>query len=259
MVERAHQVALITGAGRGLGRAIAGVLHRDGYKVAVTDVDEGAAVSVARSLSADGRTARAYRLDVSSAERVACVFASVTGDLGLPDALVNNAGIYPSHSILDMPEAAWDRVIDTNLKGAFLCSQAFGRMRLAPTGGAIVNIASTAAFSARVGAAHYSASKAGLVMLTRSLAQELGPYGIRVNAVAPGLTEVEDGHVSAEYKEMFLKMIPRGRIGRPEDVAATVGFLLTDAADYINGECIVVDGGFLAGRSLLQSNPEVER
>ena len=258
MTERAQPVALVTGAGRGLGRAIAGTLHRDGYKVAVTDVDEGAAVAVAKSLSADGSTARAYRLDVSSAQQVTDVFASVARDLGLPDALVNNAGIYPSHSILDMPEAAWDSVLGINLKGPFLCSQAFARMRLAPTGGAIVNLASTAAFSARVGAAHYSASKAGLVMLTKSLAQELGPYGIRVNAVAPGLIEVDEGHVSAEYKEMFVRMVPRGRIGRPEDVAAAVGFLLTHAADYINGECIVVDGGFLAGRSLLQSKPGAE-
>ena len=158
-----------------------------------------------------------------------------------------------------MPEAAWDRVLDINLKGSFLCSQVFGRMRLAPTGGAIVNVASTAAFSARVGTAHYSASKAGLVMLTKSLAQELGPYGIRVNAVAPGLVEVDEGHVSPEYKEIFLRMIPRGRIGRPEDVAATVRFLLTDASDYLNGECIVGDGGFLTGRSLSRSNPNTER
>jgi len=258
MIERAHPVALVTGAGRGLGRAIAAALHERRYKVAVTDVDEGAAVLVAQSLSADGSTARAYGLDVSSAQQIADVFASVARDLGLPDALVNNAGVYPSHSILDMPEAAWDRVLDINLKGPFLCAQAFGRMRLAPTGGVIVNVASTAAFSARVGAAHYSASKAGLVMLTRSLAQEFGPYGIRVNAVAPGLVEVDEGHVSAEYKEMFLKMIPRGRIGRPEDIAATVAFLLTDAADYINGECIVVDGGFLTGRSLLRSNPSAD-
>jgi 3-oxoacyl-[acyl-carrier protein] reductase len=258
MTGRADPVVLVTGAGRGLGRAIAGALHKSRYKVAVTDVDEGAAVSVAQSLSADGSTARAYRLDVSSARQVADVFASVAHDLGLPDALVNNAGVYPNHSVLDMPEAAWDRVLDTNLKGPFLCSQAFARMRLAPTGGVIVNVASTAAFSARVGAAHYSASKAGLVMLTKSLAQEFGPYGIRVNAVAPGLVEVEEEHVSAEYKEMFLKMIPRGRIGRPEDVAAAVGFLLTDAADYINGECIMVDGGFLTGRPLLRSNPSVE-
>ena len=258
MIERAHPVALVTGAGRGLGRAIAGALHERRYKVAVTDVDEGAAVLVAQSLSADGSTARAYGLDVSSAQQIADVFASVARDLGVPDALVNNAGVYPSHSILDMPEAAWDYVLDINLKGPFLCSQAFARMRLAPTGGVIVNVASTAAFSARVGAAHYSASKAGLVMLTKSLAQEFGPYGIRVNAVAPGLVEVDEGHVSADYKEMFLKMIPRGRIGRPEDVAATVGFLLTDASNYINGECIVVDGGFLTGRSLLRSNPSVE-
>jgi 3-oxoacyl-[acyl-carrier protein] reductase len=253
MIESAHRVALVTGAGRGLGQAIARTLHASRYKVAVTDVDEGAAVSVAQSLSADGSMARAYRLDVSSAQQVADVFASVAHDLGLPDALVNNAGVYPSDSILDMPEAAWDRVLDINLKGPFLCSQAFGRMRLAPTGGVIVNVASTAAFSARVGAAHYGASKAGLVMLTKSLAQEFGPYRIRVNAVAPGLIEVDEGHVSSEYKEMFLKMIPRGRLGRPADVAATVRFLLTEASDYINGECIVVDGGFLTGRSLLRS------
>jgi len=258
MTERVRPVALVTGAGRGLGRAIATALHDGRYKVAVTDVDEAAAVSVARSLSADGSTARAYRLDVSSAQQVGDVFASVARDLGVPDALVNNAGVYPNHSILDMPEAAWDRVLDTNLKGPFLCSQAFARMRPAAVGGVIVNVASTAAFSARVGAAHYSASKAGLVMLTRSLAQEFGPYGIRVNAVAPGLVEVDEGHVTAEYKEMFLKMIPRGRIGRPEDIAATVAFLLTDAANYINGECIVVDGGFLTGRPLLRSGPSVE-
>jgi len=258
MIERAHPVVLVTGAGRGLGRAIAAALHESRYKVAVTDVDEGAAVSVARSLSADGSTARAYRLDVSSAQQVAGVFASVARDLGLPGALVNNAGVYPNDSIFDMSEAAWDRVLDTNLKGPFLCSQAFARMRPAAAGGVIVNVASTAAFSARVGAAHYSASKAGLVMLTKSLAQELGPYGIRVNAVAPGLVEVDEGHVSAEYKEMFLKMIPRGRIGRPEDIAAAVSFLLTDAANYINGECIAVDGGFLTGRPLLRSSPGVE-
>lgn len=254
MAEHSTRVALVTGAGRSLGRAIAEALHASGYRVAVTDIDEGAAGSVAQSLSADGGTARAYKLDVRSAQQVADVFAAVANDLGIPDALVNNAGVYPNHAILDMPEADWDRVIDINLKGPFLCSQAFGRMRLGRQGGAIVNVASTAAFSARTGAAHYSASKAGLVMLTKSLAQEFGPYGIRVNAIAPGLVEVSEEQVSAEYKEMFLKMIPRGRIGHPEDVAATVSFLLSDAADYISGECIVIDGGFLTGRSLMRSN-----
>jgi 3-oxoacyl-[acyl-carrier protein] reductase len=254
MVDHRRPVALVTGGGRSLGRAIAEALHASGYTVAVTDIDEASAVSVARSLSAEQDTARAYRLDVRSAQQVADVFAAIAKDLGVPDALVNNAGVYPNHAILEMLEADWDRVIDINLKGPFLCSQAFGRMRLEQQGGAIVNIASTAGFSARVGAAHYSASKAGLVMLTKSLAQELGPYGIRVNAVAPGLIAVDEGHVSAEYTQMFLKMIPRGRTGRPQDVAATVSFLLTDAADFINGECILVDGGFLTGRSLLRSS-----
>jgi len=135
MIERVQPVALVTGAGRGLGRAIASALHDSRYKVAVTDVDEAAAISVARSLSADGSTARAYRLDVSSAQQVGDVFAAVARDLGVPDALVNNAGVYPNHAILDMPEAAWDRVLDINLKGPFLCSQAFARMRPAAAGG----------------------------------------------------------------------------------------------------------------------------
>ncbi len=246
-------LAIVTGAARGLGRAIAHTLHQKGFNVAVTDIDASEAASVAQSLSSQGTTARAYGLDVSSAQQVADVFAAIARDLGLPDALVNNAGIYPNHSVLDMPEAAWDRVLDINLKGSFLCSQAFARMRLASGGGAIVNLASTAAFSARVGAAHYSASKAGIVMLTKSLAQELGPHGIRVNAVAPGLIDVDTAHVTPEYKEMFRKMIPRARTGRPEDVANAVAFLLGEGSDFINGECIAIDGGFLAGRTLLRS------
>ena len=258
MVDGSRPVALVTGGGRSLGRAIAETLHASGYTVAVTDIDESAAVSVARSLSRDSNTARAYNLDVASAQQVADVFAAVANELGVPDALVNNAGVYPNHAILDMPEAAWDRVIGINLKGPFLCSQAFGRTRLGQHGGAIVNVASTAAFSARVGASHYSASKAGLVMLTKSLAQEFGPSGIRVNAIAPGLIEISEEQVSAGYKEMFLKMVPRGRVGRPADVAETVRFLLSEAADYISGECIVIDGGFLTGRALPQSSTCLE-
>jgi NAD(P)-dependent dehydrogenase (short-subunit alcohol dehydrogenase family) len=146
-------------------------------------------------------------------------------------------------------------VLDVNLKGTFLCAQAFARARVAAgRDGAIVNLASTAAFSARVGAAHYSASKAGVVMLTKSLAQELGPHGIRVNAVAPGLIEVREDQVSPDYKRHFLTMIPRGRTGRAPDVVAAVSFLLSPAADFINGECLVVDGGFLTGRPLLRSD-----
>jgi 3-oxoacyl-[acyl-carrier protein] reductase len=116
-----------------------------------------------------------------------------------------------------------------------------------------VNLASAAAFSARVGASHYSASKAGVVMFTRSAAQELGPLGIRVNAVAPGLIEVRENQVSDAYRDQYLTMIPRGRTGRAPDISAAVAFLLSDAADFVTGECLAVDGGFLAGRALMQS------
>jgi 3-oxoacyl-[acyl-carrier protein] reductase len=180
-------------------------------------------------------------------------FAVATAELGAPAALINNAGIYPDNTLLDMPEAVWDAVIDTNLKGTFLCAQRFARARIAAGGGgAIVNLASTAAFSARVGAGHYSASKAGVSALTRAMAQEWGPHGIRVNAVAPGLIEVGD-RVSPEYKRNFLPMIPLGRTGEPRHVATAVVFLISDAAAFITGTVLPVDGGFLTGRPLVRS------
>jgi 3-oxoacyl-[acyl-carrier protein] reductase len=255
MAQGSRPVALVTGAGRSLGRAIADRLHDEGFAVAVTDVDEDMAGSVADALDQEHRSARAYRLDVGNSGEVSAAFAAVTADLGTPEVLVNNAGIYPDHGLLDMPGAAWDAVLGTNLKGTFLCTQAFARASAAAGGGgSIVNLASTAAFSARVGASHYSASKAAVVMFTKSSAQELGPQGIRVNAVAPGLIEVREDQVSEEYKKLFLTMIPRGRTGRAGDIAGTVAFLASSAADFINGECIVVDGGFLTGRPLIRSN-----
>jgi 3-oxoacyl-[acyl-carrier protein] reductase len=254
MSEAARPVALVTGAGRSLGRAIAERLHEGGWAVAVTDLDLEAATAVASALDPSGATAQAWRLDVRARPEIEAVLGDAAGKLGPVTALVNNAGIYPDHAILEMPEEAWDAVLGTNLKGTFLCSQAFARRRVAAGGGgAIVNLASTAAFSARVGASHYSASKAAVVMLTRSLAQELGPHGIRVNAVAPGLIEVRDDQVSAAYRERFLTMIPRGRTGRAPDVAGAVAFLLGPEADYVNGHCLVVDGGFLTGRPLQRS------
>jgi 3-oxoacyl-[acyl-carrier protein] reductase len=145
-------------------------------------------------------------------------------------------------------------VLDVNLKGPFLCSQAFARKRVAAGGGGtIVNLASTAGFSARVGAAHYSASKAGVVMLTKSMAQEFGPHGIRVNAVAPGFIEVRDDQVSPAYKQQMISLIPLGRPGKSPNIANTVAFLVSDAAEFITGECVVVDGGLLTGRPLVRS------
>ncbi len=242
-------MAIVTGAARGLGRDIALTLAAAGYAVAVTDKDKPDATA-----AAIGGNTLALSLDVRDAAAIDTVFAAAEQALGPVTALVNNAGIYPDNTLLEMPEAVWDAVIDTNLKGTFLCAQRFARLRQAAGGGgAIVNLASTAAFSARIGAAHYSASKAGVAMLTKSMAQEWGPLGIRVNAVAPGLIEVEGNRVAPDYKANFLPMIPVGRTGQPQDVAAAVAFLLSDAAAFINGVVLPVDGGFLTGRTLQRS------
>jgi 3-oxoacyl-[acyl-carrier protein] reductase len=254
MVSSKRPVAVVTGAARSLGRAISETLHGQGYAVALCDIDDKEAATVAASLDPAGKSAKAYKLDVSNAAEVTAVMDAVSSDLDVPTALINNAGIYPDHALLDMPEAAWDRVLDVNLKGPFLCSQAFGRKRVAAGGGgAIVNLASTAGFSARVGAAHYSASKAGVVMLTKSMAQELGPHGIRVNAVAPGFIEVRDDQVSPAYKQQMIGLIPLGRAGKAPNIANTVAFLVSDAAEFITGECVIVDGGLLTGRPLVRS------
>ena len=253
MADTQRSVAVVTGAGRGLGRAITERLHAVGWAVAVTDIDERSARTVATALDPAGGTARAFRLDVASAPNVAAVFGEITEAIGIPSALVNNAGIYPDDTILDMAVDAWDTVMAVNLRGTFLCTQAFARARTPRGGGAIVNLASAAAFSSRIGASHYSASKAGVVMFTKSAAQEFGPLGLRVNAIAPGLIEVGEDHVSDEYRNNYLTMIPRGRTGRAEDIAGVVAFLLSDDADFVSGECLAVDGGFLAGRPLLRA------
>ena len=253
-MSESRSVAIITGAARSLGRAISETLHGHGYTVALADIDDKEASTVAASLDPSGKTTRAYKLDVSKSSEVASVFDAITNDLGVPTVLINNAGIYPDHGLLDMPEEAWDRVLSVNLKGTFLCSQQFSRKRVAVGGGgSIVNLASTAGFSARVGAAHYSASKAGVVMLTKSMAQELGPHAIRVNAVAPGYIQVRDDQVSPQYRDQMLTLIPLGKVGRAPNIANTVAFLVSESAEFITGETIVVDGGLLTGRPLVRS------
>lgn len=239
----------MTGAGRGLGRAIAAKLSAAGFALAVTDVDGQAAQQLATRLTAEGRPARSWSLDVRDGREVETVFAEAAAAFGTPAVLVNNAGVFAPRALLDIDEALWDRILDTNLKGALLCAQAFARRAIAAGGGgAIVSIASTAAFSARTGAGAYSASKAGLVMLTKSLAMELGPHRIRVNALAPGLIEIDDKPIDPAHKRGFLPMVPFGRLGVPDDVARAVAFLASDQADFITGAVLPVDGGFLAGR-----------
>ena len=246
-------VAFVTGAGRGLGREIALVLALRGLAVSCAVLGPSAE-ETAQLIADAGGTAIGVRVDVREPASIDAGFAKTGDALGAPRVLINNAGIYPDTTLLDMSEADWDAVLSTNLKGTFLCGQRFARLCIgAGRRGAIVNLASTAAFSSRVGAAHYSASKAGVISLTRSMAQEWGPHGIRVNAVAPGLIEVEGHRVAPDYKASFLPMIPLGRVGEPRDVAEMIAFLVSDAADFVTGVVVPIDGGFLTGRTLIRS------
>lgn len=244
-------VAIITGGAHGLGRAMCLELAHE-HHIVVADLDLPGAEVVVETIKAGGGSAEAVTCDVRSASDIVNVMdrAKAAGRLHV---LVNNAGIYPDNTFIDMPEDVWDQVIGTNLKGTFLCSQAFVK-RLPDTDAdaAIVNLVSTAGFSARVGASHYSASKAGVAMLTKSMAQELGPRGIRVNAVAPGLIFLEERPVNPNYAKSYTPMIPTGRVGLPSEVASAVAFLVSKAASYVNGVIVPVDGGFLTGRALVR-------
>jgi NAD(P)-dependent dehydrogenase (short-subunit alcohol dehydrogenase family) len=241
------RVAIVTGAGSGIGRAIATALSREGASVAVADIDESSANETLGQLAASGRDAFAVKVDVANATSVAAMTDAVLGKLGKIDILVNSAGIASRYAAIDLPEAEWDRVLATNLKGVFLCSQSGARAMIARgAGGAIVNISSVAAAVPTYEAAHYGASKAGINQLTKSLAVGLARHKIRVNAVQPGTVltpmnerDLADPNVMAER----VRLIPLGRVGRPEDVAAATLFLASDEASWITGVSLPVDGG----------------
>jgi NAD(P)-dependent dehydrogenase (short-subunit alcohol dehydrogenase family) len=241
------KVALVTGAGRGIGRAIALGLAQAGARVAVNDLDASLAEAAAAQLAAEGYPAIAFPADVSDAEAVAALVSAVLARWQRLDILINNAGVEPYGPLLDFPEADWQRTLDINLTGAFLTSQAAGRVMREQGGGVIVNIGSIAgrAFGLRNRAA-YVASKTGLLGLTRECAREYAAYNIRVNAVCPGVIITEmTAHLRADKDMMrkWLDDIPQGRLGEPEDVVGPVVFLCTDAARYIAGQAINVDGG----------------
>lgn len=248
------RLAVVTGGARGIGRAIVECLAEVGYDVAILDKEIEAGEEVATAVREFGVKAEFYELDVRDKSSVKRVFKALEASLGIPYALVNNAGIYPDASALDASEDLWDAVLDTNLKGAFLCAQAIARTWTKNhRHGVIVNMGSTSGYSARNGASHYSVSKAGLKMLTKSLALELGSWGIRCNAVAPGLINVGGEKVSNDYQQSYVMKIPLGRMGLPSEVAHVIEFLLSDSASYLNGICIPIDGGFLAGRDMVRS------
>jgi NAD(P)-dependent dehydrogenase (short-subunit alcohol dehydrogenase family) len=242
----AGKVAFVTGAQQGIGRATAVALARAGADVAVNYLDNpDGASAVAREITAMGRRATLVQGDVSVPAHVDGMTATIVRELGAIEVLVNNAGVYPRVPFLEMKEGDWDYVLDVNLKGSFLCAQAAARQMVAHGGGgAIVNLASTAVRGA-VRGVHYAASKSGVVGLTRAMALELAPYGIRVNAIAPGLTDTAQpryGHPEEELAEMA-RAVPLGRMAQPEEIADVIVFLASDEARYVTGQTLFANGG----------------
>jgi len=241
------RIALVTGAGRGIGRAIAIALAREGANVVVNDVDIQLAREAADEIRVKGLKAFPIKADVSNSTEVVEMVETIIKMFDRIDILVNNAGIFSSVPLDNMTENEWDKVMNINLRGVFLCSQSVMKFMKKQRSGKIVNIASLAAKIGGIFAgANYAASKAGVICLTKSLAKQLARYGINVNAVAPGTIETEmTADWPKEVKESFLRQIPLGRFGKPEEVAETVLFLVSDGANYITGETIDVNGGIL--------------
>jgi 3-oxoacyl-[acyl-carrier protein] reductase len=238
------QVGVVTGGTRGIGKAIAEGLAREGAHVIVAGRNPDAAREVAASLSAIGARALGVRLDVSNAAEVERVFEEIRQDFGRIDILINNAGITRDGLLMRMKEEAWDAVLDTNLKGAFLCSREVIKDMARQRYGRIVNITSVAAFMGNPGQANYSASKAGIVGLTKTVSREYAGRGVTVNAVAPGFIETAMTDVLPEnIKEEMKKLIPLGRFGTVEDVAKAVVFLASPGSGYITGQVVHVNGG----------------
>ncbi len=239
--------ALVTGAGGGVGKGIALELARGGCDVAVNDIDQAGAEATAAEIAGLGRVAFAVRADVRVAAEVDAMFAEVLRRFPRLDILVNNAGVQTFSPLLDLEESEWDRVIDTNLKGCFLCTQRAARHMKDQDGGRIINIGSGCNKVAFPRLVSYTASKGGIEMFTKVAAVELGPYKITVNCVAPGAIEVErTRHEVGDFAGTWSRETPLGRIGVPQDIGRAVAFLASDEADFITGQTVWVDGGLFA-------------
>ena len=240
------KIAVVTGAARGIGQAIAAQLAAAGADVALCDLQTDWLAETAALVAAAGRRASCYAGDVSNAEAVQNTVAAVEREFGRIDILVNNAGVTKDNFLIRMTEQDWDQVLDINLKGTFLFTKAVCRPMMKQRSGAIVNVASIIGLIGNAGQCNYAASKAGVIALTKSTAKELAARGIRVNAVAPGFikTKMTD-RLSEDIRMKMLEAIPLGRFGEPADVAQVVLFLASDAAAYVTGQVLTVCGGMV--------------
>ncbi|HWE61289.1 MAG TPA: 3-oxoacyl-[acyl-carrier-protein] reductase [Chloroflexota bacterium] len=241
------RVALVTGGSRGIGRAIALALGAAGYAVCVNyKAQEAAAQEVAQQITTSGGKAVAMRADIANREEVETLFRQTVEQLGPVAVLINNAGITRDTLLLRLSEDDWDSVLDTNLRGAYLCTKLAVRGMLKARWGRIINISSVVGLTGNPGQANYAAAKAGLIGFTRAVAREVADRNITANAVAPGYiaTDITE-RLSDEMKARILSNIPAGRFGTARDVAGVVAFLASDAAGYITGQVITVDGGLV--------------
>ena len=242
-----NQIAVVTGAGRGIGHAIAVRLASEGARVASVSRTEANAQKTADEINAARADAsKAYAVDVADHAAVQEAGAKIFEDFGRVDILVNNAGVTRDGLSMRMSIDDWDTVLNTNLKGAFNFTQAVMRPMIKQRSGRIINISSISGLIGNAGQANYAASKAGLIGLTKTLARELASRGITVNAVAPGLIETDmTGVLSDEVRQAILQKVPLGKLGEPEDIAAAVAYLASGEAKYITGQVLTVDGGMV--------------
>ena len=247
MMRFENQVAIVTGAGRGIGHAIAVRLASEGARVASVSRTEGNAQRTAAEINAArADAAKAYSVDVSDHASVQQIGAQILSDFGRVDILVNNAGVTRDGLSMRMSVEDWDTVLNTNLKGAFNFVQAVQRSMIKQRSGRIINISSVIGLIGNAGQANYAASKAGLIGFTKSLAREVASRGITVNALAPGLIETDMTKVlSDDVRKNILSKIPLGALGQPDDVASAVAFLASAEAKYITGQVLAVDGGMV--------------
>ncbi|MGP0564895.1 3-oxoacyl-[acyl-carrier-protein] reductase [Nitrospina sp. 32_T5] len=245
-MELKDKVALVTGGARGIGQVVGEMLANMGAHVVLADVNKDGAEQAAETICKNGGSASAAGLNVASAEEVQKVFDSISKEFKLLDILVNNAGITRDGLLMRMKEEDWDLVLSINLKGSFLCTQQAVKQMIKQKDGAIVNVASIVGVMGNLGQANYSASKAGLIGLTKTTAREVASRGIRVNAIAPGFIDTDmTRQLKEDVREQLIGQIPMARLGQPQDIADSVAFLVSDRARYITGQVINVNGGML--------------